>query len=82
MEKSPFWQHIAALFPSKDEINVFRKKFLRGPRVKKKFQKSLILFFEATSQSVFAWLLILAHCAVCVRLAQMVTGYFFKHSIS
>ena len=55
MEKSPFWQD-NALFASKAKMNVFWKNFdrgspmLRGPRVKKIFQKPLILVFEVIVQ--------------------------------
>ena len=44
-KKCPFWQD-NALFASKTKINVrFLKFFRTGPRVKEKFQKTLILVF-------------------------------------
>jgi len=54
-KKIPFWQHIA-LFPSKDKINVFRKKNPKGTQSEEKISNNIDLFFEATIQSVFEWL--------------------------
>ena len=51
-KKSPFWQD-NALFASKTKINILKifqvERHQRGPGVKKKFQKMLILVFEANS---------------------------------